>query len=216
MSQVVGLIADTHVPDTVRAIPEAALAVFRSAQVCCILHAGDIIGSQALRALEAIAPVYAVRGNRDFLLRGLPAQRELTLGDVRIGLAHGHGPWPRYIREKLRFWLTWRAPAYRTYVQRMLALFPRADVIVFGHIHYPLVYHFGPRWVINPGSPLGKFQVPGSVGLLHLGPARQIRPEIVLLPTAAAQARASSVRASARASDRARPATHPSKLEVHP
>ncbi|NPA07187.1 MAG: metallophosphoesterase family protein [Chloroflexi bacterium] len=187
MNAVIGLIADTHIPDAARALPVAVERVFRSAGVCCILHAGDIIVPSVLQRLGALAPVYAVRGNRDmFAGRDLPRQQELTLHGVRIGLTHGHGPWRRYLKDKLGYLVLRRAPAYTTYIQRALATFPQADVVVFGHTHYPCVGRFEGRWVINPGSPLGRDAVPGSVGLLHVRNG-YVLPEIVFLPAATKQ-----------------------------
>src|SRR5215470_12582980 len=81
-----------------RAIPPAAFDAL--AGVDAILHAGDICVQRVLDALGELAPVYAVRGNRDLALR-LPLDRELTFDGVRLGLTHGHGGFSRYLGEKL-------------------------------------------------------------------------------------------------------------------
>ena len=79
MPLTLGVISDTHVPDRVRQLDPQAFGIFQAAGVQAILHAGDVSGPQLLAQLEQIAPVYAVKGNRDFLwLPHLPA--ELRLG----------------------------------------------------------------------------------------------------------------------------------------
>ena len=51
----------------------------------------------------------------------------------------------------------------------------RADVIVYGHTHRPLVTHVGPTLVVNPGAAgPARFNLEPSIGLLIL-PAREAR-----------------------------------------
>src|SRR5512143_623838 len=98
---VLGVIADSHIPDRMPDLPPGVFAAL--AGVEAILHAGDVSIQRVLDALAAIAPVYAVAGNRDFLLK-LPLDRQLTFDGVTIGLTHGHGGWPGYLREKARYY----------------------------------------------------------------------------------------------------------------
>src|SRR5437764_8732647 len=93
-----GVISDSHIPDRMRTLPPAMFEAL--AGVDAILHAGDICVQRVLDALAQVAPVYAVRGNRDLVLR-LPLDRVLTFEGVRLGLTHGHGGLGRYVREKL-------------------------------------------------------------------------------------------------------------------
>ncbi len=178
----VGLVADTHIPDRTRRLPEAVLQVFDRAGVCCILHAGDVVTPGVLAQLARLAPVYAVRGNRDWLMLRLPLRRTVQVGPFRLGLVHGHGALARYVRDKVAYWMGHPLP-FRRFVLRARAACPQADVVVFGHIHYPMIRRFGAQWVVNPGSPLGndRSPVPPSVGLLHLDADRGARPEIVFL-----------------------------------
>jgi len=164
-----GLLADTHVPDRASALPPQVLDVFRSARVTAILHAGDVIHPRVLRALEDIAPTWAVRGNRDvYFLRRLPTRQTLTFDGVQIGLTHGHGNLEQYLRDK---WEHWRhgIPFHR-FEQRALAMFPQADVVVFGHTHYPLCRWMGAQLLCNPGSPVHPIfaSLPPTVALLHI------------------------------------------------
>ncbi|HEX7980032.1 MAG TPA: metallophosphoesterase family protein [Gemmatimonadaceae bacterium] len=123
---VVGLISDTH--GLVRADVHRALA-----GVELILHAGDVGGDEILDELELIAPVVAVYGNTD--APGNPrltTSIELSIGEVRIHVSHGHelgSPTPEKLLERYS-----------------------ADVIVYGHTHQQLVARAGGRLVVNPGA----------------------------------------------------------------
>jgi len=179
---IVGVISDTHVPDRAARLAPRALEIFQQAGVAAILHAGDISAAPALAALEQIAPVYAVCGNRDGrILPRLPERRVVTLGGVRIGLAHGHGSLWDYVAEKPYILLHGLQP--ERYIQRVLGWFPDVDVVVFGHIHLQVNQRVDGRLVFNPGTACGRGYgdvVPG-VGLLHITPGEAVRGEIVLL-----------------------------------
>jgi uncharacterized protein len=122
----VGLVSDTH--GLVR--PEIFSAL---AGVELILHAGDVGGRSVLDELGAIAPVNAVYGNTDSA--GDPDLRPslaLTIDQLSIHVSHGH---------------ELGAPTVEALLRRY-----RADVIVFGHTHKPLVERSGDRLVVNPGA----------------------------------------------------------------
>jgi len=123
---IIGLISDTH--GLVR--PEVFSAL---AGVELILHAGDVGGRPVLDALALIAPVRAVFGNTDVGGEpGLDDRIEMAVGGRTIHVSHGHelgAPTP----------------------SRLLARY-RADILVYGHTHKPLVERAGPRLVINPGA----------------------------------------------------------------
>jgi uncharacterized protein len=125
-AHVVGLISDTH--GLVR--PDVHIAL---AGVELILHAGDVGGDDILDELELIAPVHAVYGNTDPPGEArLTNAIEMTIGDVRVHVSHGHevgSPTPA----------------------KLLARYD-ADVIVYGHTHKQLLTHADGRWVVNPGA----------------------------------------------------------------
>lgn len=124
--RVIGLISDTH--GLVRPDVHARLA-----GVELILHAGDVGGDAILDELSLIAPVRAVYGNTD--VPGDPRLAEsieLTVGETRIHVSHGHevgSPSPALLLERYD-----------------------ADVIVYGHTHRQLIARVDNRWVVNPGS----------------------------------------------------------------
>ena len=100
---VVGVLADTHIPDRVPNLDPKMLQTFREKGVAAILHAGDVSVPRVLTELHQIAPVYTVRGNRDILyLRHLPMRVQLNIDGVSIGMAHGHGTFSRYLIDKMQ------------------------------------------------------------------------------------------------------------------
>ena len=141
----IGLIADTHLPSTIREPwPEVAVA-FRGVDL--ILHAGDIVTPRVLDWLEAIAPVLAALGNNDFDLDDprVKPTHSLDVEGWRIGMLHD-------ITSGLRF----DSPL---------------DVLVSGHTHYErLSMHDGVVYA-NPGSPTLPHHLStrlGTVGLLEV------------------------------------------------
>jgi hypothetical protein len=178
---VLGLISDTHIPDRVPRLDPRALQVFQHAGVQQILHAGDIMSQVVLDELAQAAPVQAVRGNRDIWnLKHLPTHLQLEVDGVRIGLTHGHGTLSDYIFEK--FDIAIKGKRVGRYLQRVIADFPQAQVIVFGHLHVAGILNLEGKLVINPGSASCPFprSLKPSVGLLYLE-SGQARAEIVEL-----------------------------------
>ena len=179
---ILGVIADTHVPDRLREMDAQVIPIFRAAGVAAILHAGDVTGPQVLAQLEEIAPVYAVRGNRDWvLLRRLPFERRLNFADVNIGLAHGHGGWKKYLADKPYFYRY--GYRHERLLPRLQAVFPGVQVIVFGHGHTPLNRWENGQLLFNPGSPHfpDMKHTTRSVGLLRITAAGEVEGEIVEL-----------------------------------
>lgn len=164
-----GVVADTHVPDRSPGLNPRLLECFRDQKVEAILHAGDICVPEVLDELRKIAPVHAVRGNRDiFYLRVLPSQLLLEFNGVSIGMVHGHGRLGDYLIDRLRYYLG--GLKLLRYRQRALETFPECRVVVFGHIHYPVHHWVGKQYLFNPGSACcpDMSPVPASAGLLRL------------------------------------------------
>jgi putative phosphoesterase len=123
--------------------------VFQGVDV--ILHAGDVGGDDILDELEAIAPVYAVRGNTDrFDNPRLPASRELDIRGVRVHVSHGHEVGARPIT--------------------LVAAYGSANVIVYGHTHRELVTETDGILVVNPGAAgARRFDLQPCVAIMTLG-----------------------------------------------
>ncbi len=124
---IIGLISDTH-GHLSRTI--SAANAFRSQNVEAILHAGDVGDESILNELAALGvPVHAVSGNCDFDLN-CPHFLDLTLGDRRFALIHGHDE--ILLRNTLRS--------------------EKFDYVITGHTHQRRDEHIGRTRVINPGA----------------------------------------------------------------
>jgi putative phosphoesterase len=137
------LVADTHVPKRARALPEQVWAAVGVADV--VFHAGDWVSPDLLDEFEQRSTrLIGVYGNNDGdeLRRRLPEKVNVTLDGVRFSMIHETG------QAKGR-------------EQRCEALFPDADVLVFGHSHIPwdTVAPGGLR-LLNPGSPTDRRRQP--------------------------------------------------------
>ncbi len=178
-----GVIADTHVPDRTAGLHPDVVPTFLQAEVETILHAGDITRAPTLELLGRAAPVVAVRGNRDgWSLPGLPMNRELLIGGVRIGMLHGHGGLRTYILDSLRSVFQGGLP-YTVYINRVRAAFPGAHAVVFGHLHRPVNQRLDDRLIFNPGSAGRQVSpnIPPSIGLLTIGPGESVEGKIIFL-----------------------------------
>ena len=137
------LISDTHVPKRAHDLPPEAWRAVDSADL--VIHAGDWVDVATLDALEARARrLVGVVGNNDgpALRARLPEIARVDVDGVRIAVVHETGPAAR--RE-----------------ERMAAVFPEVDVLVFGHSHIPwdTVAPTGLR-LLNPGSPTDRRREP--------------------------------------------------------
>jgi len=150
MATTVGVISDTH--GMLR--PEARAAL---ADCDLIVHAGDVGSPEVLSALEAIAPLRAVRGNVD--TGGWAA----ALPDIEVIEVDG-----------LHFYVLHDLGA--------LDLDPAAAgfrVVISGHLHRPRVDEKDGVLYFNPGSAgPRRFSLPVVLGKLHVDGDR-VRPERV-------------------------------------
>jgi uncharacterized protein len=177
-----GVISDTHIPDRTRRLHPKILPLFREAGVDAILHAGDISSPGVLKHLGELAPVYAVRGNRDWVLLGrLPLVRELIFEGVTVVLTHGHGRWQEYLVDKADYLVNGLQPD--RFQNRLLTAFPNAKVIIFGHIHRPLNLWVGEQLLFNPGSPHfpNRNSLALSIGLIDITAEGEVKGEIIRL-----------------------------------
>jgi putative phosphoesterase len=179
---ILGVVSDTHIPDRVPELHPQVINTFKAAGVSAILHAGDVSIPRVLKELERVAPVYAVRGNRDiFYLRKLPIRIQVEIDGVTIGLTHGHGSFARYTLDKIQKAAEGRY--VEKYLHRLIQGFPEAEVIVFGHLHVPCSFHLKGKLIFNPGSTSYPWprSYPGSFGLLHLEKGKKSWGEIIEL-----------------------------------
>jgi uncharacterized protein len=111
-----------------------------------LLHAGDIGGVDVLRTLSGVAPVHAVRGNVDTgaALAHVPERLDVDLGGLRVHLVHR----PQDIDRDAA---------------------TRADLVVCGHTHKPLIDDVHGTLRVNPGSAgPRRFSLPVGVGIVEV------------------------------------------------
>jgi putative phosphoesterase len=138
----IGLISDTH-----NRVDPLLPRLFK--HVSFIIHAGDICKPSVLRDLEAIAPVYAVRGNNDhdLALMDLPEFRIVEVNGIRILVTHDAKD-PR-----MPEWFAETSPF----------------LVVVGHTHRPGLSRDGAVYRVNPGSAgPRRFKLPRTAGILLL------------------------------------------------
>lgn len=107
----------------------------RVSPIDLLIHLGDCEGNEEYIKSISSCPVEMVSGNNDFF-NGLPKEKMIMIGKYYCMLTHGH----RY------------GVNYSTYHIKEIALSNRADIIMFGHTHVPMIDLTGSVWAINPGS----------------------------------------------------------------
>ena len=134
----IGIISDTH--GLVRLEALAALAESE-----LIIHAGDVGSPEVLAALEAIAPVVAVRGNCDHGIWAeiLPDTRIVSAGSASILVIHD--------------------------VKAVGALPSGITAVVAGHSHQPSLISRDGVMYLNPGSAgPRRFKLPVTVARMQV------------------------------------------------
>jgi putative phosphoesterase len=117
----VGVISDTH-----GLLRPEVIDTFRDVEL--ILHAGDIGDPRVLQDLQAIAPVFAVRGNndREGWANGIPETRIVPIGGIRVFMIHD--------------------------IKEMHESPSHCEAVVAGHSHQPSVEKREGVLFLNPGS----------------------------------------------------------------
>ena len=151
----IGLTSDTHgnKEQMIR-----ALELLKDTE--CLLHAGDLYRDALWLQQHYAGAVTAVTGNGDPAEAG-PDERFLKLDHLSILLCHGH---------------THRVQRSLTHLY-YYGLEKKADIVVFGHTHVPVVMK-EELVMINPGTTSRGRSVHGhTCGILETGP----RPSVVIL-----------------------------------
>lgn len=140
----IGIISDTHIPTRGRRLPPDIFSILEDVQL--ILHAGDLVDENILLELQTIAPVEAVAGNMDpvHLHAKLGRLKLIEAGGITLGLLHGDAGGHNI--------------KYKEAEELFLPHRPR--VIVFGHLHVPVIKEIGGVLFFNPGSLVDPRQEP--------------------------------------------------------
>jgi uncharacterized protein len=172
--QRIGVLSDSHV----REDSNLAQRVGRAwGPVDLILHAGDITSPALLDDLRDIAPTRAVAGNMDGLaiLAWLPLSAEFHVEECRLALSHGDLGSERVESRSQR-----RGGEDDELRALLLARFPRAQCLVYGHTHRPFCRLVEGRLFFNPGACHQRAPSP-TIGLLTVC-GSQVTGEILALP----------------------------------
>lgn len=100
-----------------------------------LIHCGDAEGTEGQIQQICECPLYIVSGNNDFFSR-LPYEIEFLIDKYKVFMCHGH---TYYVSMGL---------------ERLLdeARLRKADVVLYGHTHRPIIELRDGIMVINPGS----------------------------------------------------------------
>ena len=155
----IGILSDTHIPEVVEALPNEVIETFQG--VDFILHAGDIYIPSVLDDLERIAPVFAARGDDDYLS---------TLKDDRVKEKHvlkleGQTLWLVHQRAHYLVSSLWKSRISSNQDNPDIP-----DIVVFGHEHRTVVERLHNILFISPGSPtfLEYHRGLGTIGILDI------------------------------------------------
>jgi len=133
---VIGVISDTHIRRYgSRRMPPEVPEFFSRFGCGLIVHLGDVQTIGVLESLGQIAPVLAVRGNNDEepeLQSILPMDLRFSAGKFAVVLVHGHGGYSAHSVAK--------------------QFVGKADLILYGHSHIPMIEHIEGTTLFNPGS----------------------------------------------------------------
>ncbi len=156
----IGVIADTHIPDRSKVIPDKILKDFKDADM--IIHAGDLVDLEVLRQLESICPdVKAVYGNMDpyEVRKELPEKEIIKAGNHKIGVMHGSG-----------------SPVKLIELMAQVFKDDGVDIIIFGHSHTGFNEKIGNILFFNPGSATDKIlSAYNSYGIIEINGNVQAR-----------------------------------------
>ena len=180
-SIVIGVVADTHVPDRVNPLHPELLSQIKAREVDYIFHGGDISTPRVLDELRTIAPVYAVAGNRDWFQPALPRHRLFRINGVETLLTHGHINAYHYWIDKVKNMLN--GYEFKRYAKRLPPLVPAASVCIYGHSHHAENRRSDGRLFFNPGSSsvAEKPDFRLSFGIIHFHPDGGFSGEIIAL-----------------------------------
>ncbi|MDD3173937.1 MAG: metallophosphoesterase [Herbinix sp.] len=124
------IVSDTHGRDN-----NLLKTIERVSPIDLLIHLGDYEGREEYIKLIAPCNFELVSGNNDFF-NGLPKDKIIQIGKYTVMLTHGH-----------RYGVTYSTSNIIETARRN-----KADIVMFGHTHVPLIDLSDSVWTINPGS----------------------------------------------------------------
>ncbi len=148
------VLADTHIEhgSLKEQLPVELIALLKEADM--VIHAGDFVTRAAYDELSGICSLEAVHGNIDDaeLKEVLPAQKVIELESLRVGIVH-------------EAMLSLQDTTGARYLAKEMGV----DVLIFGHIHKPVIEK-SDVLLICPGSPtVPRLSEPSAVELIIEG-----------------------------------------------
>ena len=179
-ASIIGLIADTHIPDRSASLNPRILDAFKSVHL--ILHAGDISSPVVLDELSRIADTVAVRGNnrgdRRCFQTSLPDKAVIEVNrGIRIGLFHGVENLYQRVSDVVIGRSGFTSKCTHRILKRVKPIFPEVDCTVFGHSHWPVIHFDSTRLFVNPGKAFGSKE--NTIGIMEI---RQGEVRVKILP----------------------------------
>lgn len=144
-------LADTHIKSgsITEALPARLIELIKQADI--VIHAGDFVTGQAYEELAGICRLEAVQGNMDemSLKKLLPVRKVIEVCDLKIGIIHEAA-----------------LSIHDTTGARYMAKEMGVDVLVFGHIHKPVIEK-SDLLLLCPGSPTApRLSEPSAIELI--------------------------------------------------
>ena len=124
------IISDTHARDK-----NVEVVLEKEGNIDLLIHLGDVEGSEIYIETLVDCPCEIVKGNNDYF-SDLPSEKVLNIGKYKAFITHGH-----YYNVSVEL---------RTIV--MEGIEREADIVMFGHIHRPVLEEMHGVTVLNPGS----------------------------------------------------------------
>ncbi|MDY3920069.1 MAG: metallophosphoesterase [Candidatus Limivivens sp.] len=124
------IVSDTHRHDR-----NLEIVLKKVSPIDCLIHLGDVEGSENYIRQIAECPCHIVSGNNDFFC-DLPREEEFRLGKYKVLITHGHYYYVSLNTQEIS----------RQAVSR------GADIVMFGHTHRPYLEIGDEVTVLNPGS----------------------------------------------------------------
>ncbi|MDD5288051.1 MAG: YfcE family phosphodiesterase [Dehalococcoidales bacterium] len=143
------VLADTHVR-TLRELPQTVTQAIKEAE--WVVHCGDYTSLTVVEELQSTARNFVgVYGNSDpeEVRRRLPAETVIELEGRRIAVTHPY----------------WGGPPDRL-EEKLIARFPSADVILFGHTHDSCNMKLNDVQLFNPGQGYSFHTMPLTIGIM--------------------------------------------------
>lgn len=152
------IVSDTHRRDA-----NLVEVLKKEEPIDCLIHLGDVEGSEEYIREIAGCPTHMVSGNNDFFC-DLPREEEFTLGKYKVLITHGHYYYVSLDTQEIKRQAKSRG----------------VDIVMFGHTHRPLLERSGKVLLLNPGSlayPRQEGRKPSYI-LMEIGKSGEAKFEI--------------------------------------